>query len=415
MARLLAWHGWFSQVLDHLDVATARLHESLTCLDGLALAAQAGRSARAFALYALGHTLHSTDRSAARRCWEESLALYRALADHWGVAQVLNSLGYLAHEVSDYPTARHFLEESLTIGQTLGDRKSMAHALCYLGTVAANQGELTTAAELSGQSVALCHALGDRLGAAESMGGMAGALAYAGHLTESAALFEQAAAIYQELGARHAYALDLHLLAWINVNLGNYELAHQQYLAAQTIWLERNHRHGLAISLLGLGEIALVFEDFDQARTLLAEGVARFAEIQQQDEQAITLADLASALRGLGRRTEARHCVLQALQIAQEIGAFAPALFALEAYALILASEGEAVRALELYKLISRHPYLKFSRWRQATYDRYISPLAAALPPAEREAAIARGQQGEIQATVAAILAELSPATALHP
>ncbi len=89
-------------------------------------------------------------------------------------------------------------------------------------------------------------------------------------------------------------------------------------------------------------------------------------------------------------------------------GELAPALFALEAFALILASEGEAARALELYTVVGQHPYVKHSRWRQANYDRYISPLAAALPPAEREAAIARGQQGEVHATAAAILAELS-------
>ena len=43
------------------------------------------RSGRAFALYALGNAVRSTDRSAARCDWEESLVLYRALADRWDV------------------------------------------------------------------------------------------------------------------------------------------------------------------------------------------------------------------------------------------------------------------------------------------------------------------------------------------
>ena len=412
LARLLAWHGWFSQVLDHLDVATARLHESLALLDDPALAAQDGGNTRALALYALGHATYGTNRAEARRRWEESLAAYRALADQWGVAQVLNSLGLLALDMSDYPIARQLLEESLAISQTLGDRKSMAHALCHIGNVHANQGDLTAAEEVVGRSIAMSHALGDRLGAADSMGCMAGALAYGGHFVESAALFGQAAAIYAELGAGHAYAFGIHMLAWINVNLGNYELARQQYQSAQSIWAERNHRHGLALSSLGLGEMALVFEDFEQARLLLTDGIARFDAVRQQDEQAITLASLARAYCGLGRRTEARHCVQQALQIAQSIGAFAPALFALEAYALILADEGEAARTLEIYTLIGQHPYLKCSRWRQDSYDRYVSPRVAALSPGEKEAAITRGRQGDVQATVATILAELSSAAA---
>jgi tetratricopeptide (TPR) repeat protein len=233
-------------------------------------------------------------------------------------------------------------------------------------------------------------------------------LAYSGHLQESLARFEQAGAIYAHHGVRHAQAYGLHMAAWIYLNLGQYELARQQYQAAQTIWLEQNHRHGLALSALGLGETALVFEDFEQARSLLADSVARFLEVQQQDEQAIALALLAVALCGLGRHREARGCVLQAIQIALATGAFAPMLFALDAFALILADTGEIERSLEQYTLVGLHPYLQHSQWRKERYERCILPRAAKLPPETMTAAIARGQQGDIHAAALDVLAELT-------
>lgn len=408
LVRLLAWHARFSQMLTHHELAQNSLQEALALLETLPQSEQTVRYAQAFALYVAGQLAAPLDRQEAQRCWEASLALYRTLADGWGESQLLNGLGRLALEMSDYATARRLLEESLAISQSLGDRKSMAHALCFLSNVYATQNELATAIRLIDQSVTISQSLGDRLGAAESMGRMAGTLAYEGHFAESAALFAQSSAIYQEQGVRQAYALEIHLLAWINVNLGDYEQAQQQYHLAHRIWAEGDDRHGLALSELGLGEIALIEEDFAEAYRLFSKSAAHFAEVHQRDEEAIALADLGAALRGLGRRDEARAAIAQALQITQEIGAFAAVLFALEAYAFLLADEGKAARALALYTLIAQHPYVKESRLHQEQFDHYLRPQVEHLSVAEREAAIQSGEQGDIHTAVSTILNELA-------
>ncbi|MCE7985208.1 MAG: hypothetical protein DYG89_28890 [Caldilinea sp. CFX5] len=407
LVRLLAWHARFSQLLTHRELAQSCLQEALALLDTFTESRQDVRHERAFTLYVAGQVAAQTDRNEAQRCWEASLALYRALADAWGATQLLNTLGRLALEMSDYATARRLLEESLAISQSLGDRKSMAHALCFLSNLYATQNEPATATALIDQSVIMSQALGDRLGAAESLGRMAGTLAYQGHFAESAALFAQSSAIYQEQGVRQAYALETHLLAWINVNLGHYEQARQLYRLAHLIWSEGDDRHGLALSELGLGEIALVEEDFAEALALFRKSAAHFAEVHQRDEEAIALADLGAALRGLGRRREARQAIAQALQITQDIGVFAAVLFAIEAYAFLLADEGEAARALELYTLIAQHPYVKASRLHQEQFERYIGPRIESLSTAEQEAAIRCGEQGNVPAAVNAILKEI--------
>jgi DNA-binding SARP family transcriptional activator/predicted ATPase len=120
MARLLAWHGWFSWLLGHIDVANTHLNASLLLACDGDLETDDRRAARAFALYGLGHVNAGTEQSAAGSAWEESLVLYRALGDQWGVAQVLLGLGQLAFDTSDYTLARRTLEESLSISQAEG-------------------------------------------------------------------------------------------------------------------------------------------------------------------------------------------------------------------------------------------------------------------------------------------------------
>ena len=63
-----------------------------------------------------------------------------------------------------------------------------------------------------------------------------------------------------------------------------------------------------------------------------------------------------------------------------------PLLWALPATALILASEGEVERAVELYALASRYPLVAKSRWFADVAGNTLEEVAATLP-AERSPA----------------------------
>lgn len=408
VARLLAWHGFFSQLLGHWGEANRCLQESLTLLTELAAVDQDQRGDRAFTLYVLGQVRHDASRGEAQQYWEESLTLYRALADVWGMVQVLTSLGQLAIQVSDYTSALRLLEESLEYGRTLGDHKSMARTLCVLGNAYATRGHLTMAERLNRESVALSEAVGDRLGAADSQVQLAGDLAYQGQFRTASALYVQAAAIYQELGAQRAYALASHLLGWMKTNLGEYATVYEHFQIAQAIYRAENNQHGIALSMLGLGGVALVEHAYTEAQRLLNESAVLFAAVHQWDEQAIALGMLAAALHGLQCPVEAKQCIQQALQITTAIGAFAPALFALESYALLLAERDQPACALTIYTMVATHPYVKHSCWHEDCFGRQIAAQAAALSSSEAADALARGQTADLQATVTALLAELN-------
>ncbi len=107
------------------------------------------------------------------------------------------------------------------------------------------------------------------------------------------------------------------------------------------------------------------------------------------------------AARGMGRRAETWERLIVELRKAVEFRRFTPLMFALSGLALLLADEGEAERALELYALAARHPVVANSRW-----YKHIVAVAATLPPEVVAAAQERGRARDLEAAVAELLIE---------
>ena len=64
-------------------------------------------------------------------------------------------------------------------------------------------------------------------------------------------------------------------------------------------------------------------------------------------------------------------------------------------------------RAVELYALVSRYPFVAKSPWFEVVFGRQIDAIAASLPPEVVAAARERGRARDLHATVAELLAEL--------
>ena len=82
-------------------------------------------------------------------------------------------------------------------------------------------------------------------------------------------------------------------------------------------------------------------------------------------------------------------------------------MYALPAIALLLADQGKKERAVELYALASRHPFVANSRWFEDVAGNRIGAVAATLPPEVAAAAQERGRARDLEATAKALLVEL--------
>lgn len=157
-----------------------------------------------------------------------------------------------------------------------------------------------------------------------------------------------------------------------------------------------------------LGAVALAEGAYERARTQCEAGLAVWQKsVGHPSEFEGDLACLGLSAQGSGHHDEAWEHILSQLDWAQESQMLMPALFGLAGAALLLADEGEGERAIELYALASRYPFVGHSRWFEDVAGSQMTALAARLPVAVVTAARERGQARELDATVGELLTEL--------
>jgi hypothetical protein len=108
--------------------------------------------------------------------------------------------------------------------------------------------------------------------------------------------------------------------------------------------------------------------------------------------------------------TRSRAHLWEALQTAAQVGCFTALLSALPSIALLLAGQGDAERAVEIYALASRYPFVVNSQWFEDVVGKQIAAVAATLHPDVVAAAQERGRARDLKETLAELLAELEAA-----
>jgi predicted ATPase len=141
------------------------------------------------------------DFAAARSSLEESLAIKRELADKPGTSVTLNNLGVLALEQGDYAAARAYFQECLLIDRELKDEDAIATSLGNLGAVALDEGNNQEARSLLLESILLFQKVGDKLGIADSLEKLVGLAGQTGDFERAPVLGGAAEGLREEISA----------------------------------------------------------------------------------------------------------------------------------------------------------------------------------------------------------------------
>jgi hypothetical protein len=112
---------------------------------------------------------------------------------------------------------------------------------------------------------------------------------------------------------------------------------------------------------------------------------------------------------GLDRLAEARQQFIAALAWAREARRLRGLTVALGGLALLQAKAGDPERAVELYALASRYPFVAQSRWFEDVIGRRLAVMAASLAPEVLSAARERGQARDLDASVEELMSEGAP------
>jgi tetratricopeptide (TPR) repeat protein len=218
-----------------------------------------------------------------------------------------------------------------------------------------------------------------------------------GRFAEAFALYEKDLAIRHDQGTLWAESHALRTLAVNARHQGAYDKAHSLVQASLALVKPRHLRgsiqHELGCLALALGAFDEAWDWLQQARTTHeATGLRAFS-----GELRATLAYVA---RGRGQHAQAREDLRSALRLSAESRHRNAALRSLPAMALLLLDEGAPERAVELYALASRYPYVANSRWFEDVAGREIASASIALSSEAVGAAKERGRVRNLWATV---------------
>jgi len=201
--------------------------------------------------------------------------------------------------------------------------------------------------------------------------------AFMGRHAESMPLLLECLAIARETGDAAREAAVLQPLCMAASGLGDLVAARRHAEQAVAAARRLDNPRQLAGALSGLGQLDRLEGRLAQARATCEEFLALSTALQDQEYIAAGLLNLAMVALGMQRLDDARHLLLQVVDIADAIGSRPAALCVVDVSAALAAARGEHALAARWYGLAQTH-YQRASLHRDAADDAFI---AAAIAP----------------------------------
>jgi tetratricopeptide (TPR) repeat protein len=400
LARMYAWRSVFASLMGDTVRSQRFAQRALAILNSPTMAEQDSRAERALIWLEVGYNVRDSDPEEALVCLSRSHKLYQEIGDQAGVADALEGLGRAARNLRDLEVAERAVAESLRLRQDAGDEIGTVESMALLGQIALWEGEFAMAEDLLRRAQAI---RGRDPGHYLSQ-----TLLLAGRFEEAGRSAADSASMYLDVGQRREAAYSTAMLGQCYQHLGGYQRACAKAENALALAEGVDFGRGAGMALGLLGAVALAEGAYERARTRCEASLAVWQQsVGHPSEFEGDLACLGLSAQGSGHHDEAWEHVLSQLVWAQESRMLMPALFGLAGAARLLADEGEGERAMELYALASRYPFVANSRWFEDVAGSQMTALEARLPVAVVTAARERGQARELDATVGELLTEL--------
>lgn len=406
-ARSLAWQSAFHTSLGQLDQATKLSQECLVTLEHKQLAAHDTRRERAFALLQMARQLTQSNLQKAMPLGQESLILYRALADRRGMAEALDTAGQAAWLTADYSNARDYLQECLQLRGQLNDVRGMVAVLGTLGFVFFQMGKFQQAESLIREGIGRRQQMGDLAGAADALFNLAMAMIWLGEFAQVNKLLEPAVASFNESGAIsetvRLQALQVMALALSGRTSDASPIAEQSLAYARSNGLVRE----TGILLWVLGFLSVASAEYDKAEAQLLQSMQLSESVGLWDILAAAQVARGYAALGLKNLAAARSHFVSALQRRQAPQSNGVALLALPGIALLVAQSGLPMRAQELYSLAARFPLVANSPFFASVAGQPPAASLADVPQEVGAQASADEQPLDLETALPALLKEL--------
>jgi predicted ATPase/class 3 adenylate cyclase/DNA-binding CsgD family transcriptional regulator len=200
---------------------------------------------------------------------EESVAIYRELADKRGLAFALSWLGF-----QPGLAGRALLEESIALCKEVGERWTLALSLEHLGWSYLFRWDYSQAAALWEKSIALYRELGDQQGIAETLDGLAVLAASQGDIMRAQALWEEQLALSRTLKEKRTTSDALHELGRLAAAQGDFSRAEALCQESLTLAQDIGYDFGVERVMSSLAQFARQRGDLARAAHWVEKNLA---------------------------------------------------------------------------------------------------------------------------------------------
>jgi predicted ATPase/DNA-binding CsgD family transcriptional regulator/tetratricopeptide (TPR) repeat protein len=314
LRRFWLEHGHWSEGQNFLKRALVGSQEVTPPVRGKALCAAAQLA-----------LVQRSDYDQAEAQAQESLALYRELADTTGIALSLSLLGNLAWLRGNYAAARSLTEEALALWKAEGDQENVAWSLFHLGIMAIEQGEYSRGHALFEETLRMHRELRNKRGIAASLLRLGWTIYYSqGEPALARSLLQEGLALFRELGDKEKIADSLNTLGWVVLQQDETAMAHSLAQESVVLFRELGQPIGIAESYLLLARVAALQGDQAAARALYEQSLALCKQGADNWDIACGLEGLASVVAAQGETIWAAGLWGAAEALRQSIGAPMP-------------------------------------------------------------------------------------------
>jgi predicted ATPase/class 3 adenylate cyclase len=275
------WRGYFSEIQSWFDkmYALPDIHD----YPGL----------YATLLNHIGFRLwYSGDLRNAKSVLEEARQIWLNLGvdGEGGLAETLDFLGLVALSgEEENMAAGSLLEESFELHQKHEDQWGMAMVMNDLGFFATFQGHYAQAEEQYMKSLTKFEELGDKLGVGFVLNGLGELSRLLGDYERAGRFYKQNLEFFQELGRRHL-EIDFMNLAWVQLHIRDFHKAKALFKESLELSKDLGNKYVMAGCLMGFAGILAMIGKPDKAARLfgasesLLKGIARRMDAPDQKE-----------------------------------------------------------------------------------------------------------------------------------
>lgn len=308
-----------------------------------------------------------------RQAWlETALGIARQHDDQIELATTLRYLARALSSMGEVDKALHLAQESLELSEATGDiwgQASTKHLIAFIYQAHLDLPE--QGYQFEKEAYGLFDQLGHPAGLAITLNNMGVFELYYRDVTLAQTYLQAALDWWRKIGQAHTWADTLSNLSRIETYQGRFEQAEAYVGEAYRIAVESGSRAAILMGLASRCNLLVMKEDFQQALEITREMVALRQEDDNPNPFWYVDTNQGIALCGLERYTEASSRIDRALLNGFGLGQAQWIARILLGKSLILASQGQHQRALELFALNITLPEVKF--W----YDKH--PLAIRL------------------------------------